>query len=362
MVDGEGYTKTFTYDAFDRLVTDTTAEGIVKQYAYDANNNQTGSTLFLTGAETVDTNMSYDILDNPTQVVSEQSNGVTNTKNISYNNNGKVSLISYQNGLSITTNYDMMERVKSIVTVGDQTSTINYGYDNNGNNTTINNNGNSTTKTFDLYDRVSRVTDALGNYTNYTYDKAGNILTSQVYTNTGVLIQETSYIYDLLSRVTKIREKKLENSTYRDTTLAYYKNNLKLSETDALTGTTLYGYDTLGRELSKTLPNGLVLQKTYNKKSDVLTDKIVSSSGTITTTYGYDKDSRRTSMTDNLGNLTTYSYNKLNQLTQVVDPLGIATTYTYDYLGNVLTETRAGKTTTYLYDALGRKTRVTDAG
>lgn len=66
-------------------------------------------------------------------------------------------------------------------------------------------------------------------------------------------------------------------------------------------------------------------------------------------------------MQDGIGNLTRYEYNKLGQVTKVTDPTNVDTIYTYDYLGNVLTETRAGKTLTYEYDVMGRKTKLTDA-
>jgi len=80
------------------------------------------------------------------------------------------------------------------------------------------------------------------------------------------------------------------------------------------------------------------------------------------TTYAYDGNGNRTSVTDANGNATTFTYDALNHLTQVSDPLGQTTTYTYDAVGNKTSVTDAnGNTTSYEYDALNRLIQVMDA-
>lgn len=276
MVDGENNTKTFSYDVFDRLTSQTSTEGIVREYLYDANNNKTNEKVDISVSESVDTTTTYNILDKPTQVTTETKNGTTATTQYLYDANGNLIQTTYQNGLVETRAYDMMERLTTKTTIGNQTSTISYVYDANGNLTSLTKNGKTTSYQYDLYDRLIQTTDALGAYTVLTYDKAGNTLTSKVYTNTGLLMRDTYYTYDILSQLTKVSQKKLEDGTYRDTSYTYDKNGHKLTEKNTLGYVTTYIYDTLGRLKSTTLPNGLKYENAYDKNNNILTEKNIS--------------------------------------------------------------------------------------
>ena len=83
--------------------------------------------------------------------------------------------------------------------------------------------------------------------------------------------------------------------------------------------------------------------------------------GTVSlcTSYAYNADGEKTSMTDANGKTTDYGYSPLRELTSSTDPNSRDTTYTYDAVGNKLTmtdpdgdETTSSKTqrTTHLGD------------
>lgn len=116
MIDGENNTKNFSYDAFDRLTSQTSTEGIVREYVYDANNNKTSEKVDISVSESADTNTIYDTLDKPTQVSTETKNGTTATTQYLYDANGNLIQTTLQNGLIETRAYDMMERPISQIT------------------------------------------------------------------------------------------------------------------------------------------------------------------------------------------------------------------------------------------------------
>jgi len=110
------------------------------------------------------------------------------------------------------------------------------------------------------------------------------------------------------------------------------------SEASAAAYTTTYGYDADGNKTTVTDPLG---------------DK---------TTTAYDGDNHKSSVTDALGKKTLYTYDAEGDLLAKVDPLSAQTSYTYtgDRLLSTVTDPDSNKTT-YTYDADGHKTAVATA-
>ena len=162
---------------------------------------------------------------------------------------------------------------------------------------------------------VETATDPNGNTTTYEYNRAGD-LRRRVDPNG----HQTVFTYDALGRV-------LTQS----------------SIADSVTRTTTFQYDKLGRRTRQTDPT------TVNQVSG--------QSHALVTDWGYDKNSRVTSVTqsDSFGNdptrTTTNTYQADGRLETTTDPMSGVTTTTYDQAGNPITVTDpAGRVYRTTYD------------
>jgi RHS repeat-associated protein len=311
VVDALGRTRSATYTPNSDLLEFTSAAGNKTVNEYNHNNSLTSSKL-ATGAisrweyadpdpnnrfyaskatdpQGTETRFGYDDKGNLSSL--QNALGFQNTARFTYNANGTV---------ATTTDF------KGTINPGcaPLQVTVCYGYDANGNLTSVNNPAPLGDESF-TYDAVSRVATAT--------DGKG---------------QRTTYTYDTLDRVTKI--------TYQDgSAISYiYDGDGNVTSMTDNTGTTTYTYDTLDRPTKETLP------------------------GAKTNTYTYDNASNLLSFAD-AGGTVTYGYNQLNLLTRVTEPGGKQTTFEYD-TDDMRTETRCpnGVTMYFVYDASNRITRV----
>ena len=209
------------------------------------------------------------------------------------------------------TDYNKIGQVTTVIqpapASGQSRPTTSYGYDYNGN--------------------VTSVTDPRGFVTNYTYDEENRKITQESVNPDGPGTSlSTWYYYDANSNLQYVVDSAGATGT-RPTTFsasAYY--------------TTQYVYDNLGRKIEEIDP--------------------LSAAGGYqpTTLYAYNQTGNLVSTTDADGNTTTYAYNVAGEQTQVTDALGNTTSAVYDAVGNVLAATNAlGATTFYQYDSMNRK-------
>jgi YD repeat-containing protein len=147
--------------------------------------------------------------------------------------------------------------------------------------------------------------------------------------------------------------------------------NRRVIVTDFHGETTTSQYDTLGRVVTTTFPDGSSQSYTYTSSGQIaaVTDRHG------TTQYQYDSDERLTSVTDANGatisytyddfgrtqtvttpsGTTNYGYDTYGRLTSVIDADGAETRYTYDEHGNKATMMYPnGTITEYGYDTLNR--------
>lgn len=153
----------------------------------------------------------------------------------------------------------------------------------------------TTTYEYNVLGKLTKLTDALGNVRNFTYDGVGNVLTAQ----------------DLHA------------------------------SSDTTFGTWSYSYDNSGNLTSRTDPNSQTVNFTYDDINRVLTENYTGHSGTEVT-YEYDTCSNgvgRLCEVDNTVSTTNYNYNKLGQRSteaMSIDSEDFSTSYTYDRQGNQL--------------------------
>ena len=248
-------------------------------------------------------------------------------------------------------------------------------------------------------------TDDSGNKSLYTYNGAGNALTSSdalaatatlgYNTNLdGTVVSalaagngtnKTLYGYNNLHELTDLTP--VTGSSLGARAFTYDAWARPLTATDGRGNTTTYSYDAVGRLIGTSFSDGTpAVAYTYNANGQVLTR--VDGSGT--TTYGYDQMGRLTSRVNTAGGGTiSYAYDKASNLVSTTDTRGttsyafdtsgVMTTMTYLYNGTpqtlaVATDDRGRRTDTWLqasadrttwaahthtdYDRTGRVTRV----
>ncbi|WP_406822817.1 RHS repeat-associated core domain-containing protein [Pseudomonas corrugata] len=172
---------------------------------------------------------------------------------------------------------------------------------------------------YDPLDRRTKVTDPLGNVTNFAYDTNSNLL-SVTDAKSGV----HTYSYDA-----------------RDRRVAY---------TDPLSATQSFGLDGLSNVTQWTARNGVIATYTYdglNRRTQSAFGQTLIGSGPSLTppdaTVGY-------------------TFDGTNRLTQIVDTQGGTITRSYDNLDHLLSETTSLGTVSYTYDAADRRTSMTVTG
>ncbi|MCZ2405038.1 RHS repeat-associated core domain-containing protein [Paenarthrobacter sp. Z7-10] len=182
--------------------------------------------------------------------------------------------------------------------------------------------------------RLSKVTDATGITTAFTYTAAGKLST---YTDGRTTA--TAITYDTANKATTITYG--SGTSAQSIWTAAYPSTTTSTLKDPNSKTATYTYNTARQVTSVLDPNG-------NNVSGV-----------------FDKHDNNTTSTDGLGNLTTSAYNTTNNLTSITSPAGAAggsggdVSFTYssttgDPLSNYQPATATnseGKTTTVTYDA-----------
>ncbi len=367
-----GDIQTDVYDGRGTLIGDVVGTGITTTKQYDRNFNPIKITdpagqetqlewsedgVNLTNIEDAkgnSTEITYDSLNNPTEVVDALNHPTT------YEYDGKLlTRTTDALGKVITYTYTEEGYLQSITNPLTQNTT--YAYDEFGQRTAITNSlGITTTYEYDDLGRVINTTDALGRVSHTEYDNAGRVVKS-------------------VRNYDPLRPQNDDNQYNIVTTYAYDVRGNQIAVTDTYTNTTQYIYNDAGLLINTIDPLGHTITNTYNEAGQLIT---VTNALGDKTSYVYDEAGRQTSVTDALGHAThtvynldgtiansidplgheiTYTYDNLDHLIATTDELNGVTTSEYDALGNVITSTNAlGDITTYQYDALGRLIKQTD--
>jgi len=203
--------------------------------------------------------------------------------------------------------------------------------------------GVTTTYGYDAAHRLNKITDALGNYIQYTLDQAGNITGQQIYDSSGVLHKQITRTFNNVGQITKVVDG-LSNTVFDASASGSYDSNGNLVQSsDALGIKRQLSYDALNR-LVQTLGN-------YNGTDPATQNTKVA--------FQYDGLDRLTQVTDPNNLSTTYSYDGLGNAAGQVSPDTGTTLRTFDAAGNETSKTDArGVVTQYSYDALNRLTAV----
>lgn len=216
---------------------------------------------------------------------------------------------------------------------------------------------------FTDYDELGRIRALRGNNAQevrYGYDQNGNV-TSIVQVGPGGN-RTTTLAYDALDRLIQSTE-----SGNRVTTFAYDKADRILRVTDPRNNSTEYTYDGFGQLWRLASPDTGITSFHYDARG--LRTHMTRHDG-VTTAYGYDGLGRVTSIAAN-GQVQTFAYdncpNGIGRLCKAIDPHG-ELTYTYSPQGQVLAQgQKIGDSTfnfgqAYTYDDIGRLTGISYPG
>ncbi len=307
IIDPNGLTTSLTYDTRGRLI-NRNVGGEQTTYTYDGVGQLTLVTMpdFSTLAYT------YDGAHRLTRIQDGLGNRIVYTLD-AMGNRTRDQAFDPSNALARTRTraYDALNRLAQ--DIGAQAQTTTYGYDSNGNVTSVSDPlSHATGNSYDALNRLVQMLDPANGVTQYAYDGAGNL--SQVTDPRGLA---TVYTYDGLNNLTKL--------------------------VSPDTGTTTNTYDAAGNLLTKTDARGVTATYAYDWLNRV-TSVVYSKSGTPSETHTYTYDS---------------GANAKGRLTQLVDPAA-TTTWTYTAQGRVASKTQTAggitHTLTYGYNAAGQLT------
>jgi len=362
MEDPDSNTTTYGYDSEDNLTSVLDPRGLTTTYGYDAFGNQTS----VSSPDTGSISRTFDAMGNVLTSTDARSDVSTYT----YDALNRLSTSSYTGGASATYTYDTGTYGKGHLTeVADGTGNTQWTYDQYGQPTQRKEVVGSVTLTngyaYDSYERLHIITLPSGKTETYTYDNQGN--------QTYLLLNSTYVVYNAAympfgppKSWTEPNSKvftRTFDQDYRITSLAYGSLN-----TQTLT------WDLAGR-LTALTETGLS-DKSYGYDDlDRLTGVTIGTASP--TSWTYDENGNRTSTTDPSSNVTTYNYpggnNKLSSLSGYVsqsfsyDSNGNMTgdgtnTWTYDPRGRMATNVVGGTTTTYSVNDLGLRVKKSNTG
>jgi RHS repeat-associated protein len=242
-----------------------------------------------------------------------------------------------------------------------------------------------TTYTYDALQRISTTTNAVGAtgnvYTGWTLtttDPNGNIkdYVKDAYGNLSNVVEHisgtyatTTYTWDLNKNLTKITDAlgNIRNFTYDGISHRLTAEDLH-AVGDTTFGTTTYAYDDNGNLTQKTDPNATILSYIYDVLNRPATTTVTSSLTKsvpvgVKVSYVYD------SCTRGVGKLCLATYADDSRADYVDDPYATSTennttAYTYNHTGQVATETKTihskSFTNSSTYDRLGNISSLTD--
>jgi RHS repeat-associated protein len=310
------------------------------------------------------TTLGYDRLG---RVTSKSFSDGTPTVSWTYDLQGRVATMTDGTGTT-TYAYDTANRVVSVVNGAGVTMT--YGWDANNNLTDLNDGKQTFTRTYDTLDRLTGVVDAAsGPVVNYGYDADGNT-TSMTYpggttqtrtvdragqlsglTNTTAagLLRSYTYTRDQIGSPTKVVVNgptgvlAAESQVFEFDGASRLKKQCWTATTCTAAGQTTWAYDGLGRRASEKIGSALATTFAYDAA-----DQIVSTTqGTVVKSFAYNANGDQT-----VGPGVVSTFNTAHQTVSVAAPGGTVT-YGYDGNGNRTSSTVGGVTTRFDWDNIG---------
>lgn len=244
--------------------------------------------------------------------------------------------------------------------------------------------------TYDSFGRVTQIADDFGNFSDYGYDVAGNVVS--VGSQSG---NTTWFTFDSLSQIISVANESGELKTFSrdgngDVTSVNFPDGTREQYFYDEVGNVIkfvsrgrqefrFSYDDVGRLLEREHDDGSTDSYSYDRSGNLIFagnesveiefeydehEKLIRIGypDEKFQAFGYDEFGRRVSKVDEAGNGVTYSYDQTGKLEKLSDEKGeTLIEYEYDGGGNLIGETRQnGLATGYEYDESSRLIAITN--
>ncbi len=302
-------------------------------YAYDAAGRETQ----MVDQDGFTENYSYDALGSLAQIT---GSGGALIARYTYDADGRVAEEDDGNGTSTTYAYDADGNLLDVINDAPDhsvSSMFDYTYDTLGRRTSMTTQGGTTTYQYDADNELTSVTDSSGKVTTYQYDSDGNRISQ---TTDGAT---TPYSANLMDQYTSVG-----SATYS------YDKDGNLVETAGASGNTTYTYDVQGRLINVTTPtdtwtyqydalgnriseahNGVKTNNLVDPSGNVIAQ--YDSSGHLIADYTQGLGLELTSRVDSSGNADYYAFDAQGNTAALTGPTGaVLDSYSYSPFGEVL--------------------------
>ena len=321
MVDPDGKTWTYTYDAFGDKISTTDPLGEKSTATYNADGwplTAVSARGYAKGAKPKDftTTSAYDAFGQVATVTDPLGHVTTNTYDADEN------LVSTKDPLGHTTGYIYDLALEQTAVHRPDGTTTRTAYTPDGKVATqVDGAGKTTSYTYTPRKQVATTTDPDGHVTSNTYDLAGNQLTT-----TDPIGQVTTNSYDSDNELTSVSYS--DGKTPNVMGITYDADGQRTGQTDG-SGAWSWTFDSLHRLTSVIEGSNGTVGYGYDLRNAVT--QVAYPNGT-TVTNGYDAAEREISVTDGTGNRTAFTYDPNSNLTTETLPAAtkVVDTFTYD--------------------------------
>ncbi len=370
------YRRRLTYDAGRRVT-------LVEVENVDRHGTQDPTTPW------IETSFTYDVVGRPLAKTVDLTSTTTATTTYAYDGSGDLVSVTRPEGGVTALEWDERRLIHKVRAGAGSAveGTFEYAYDLNGSLATSKNpRSYETTFEHDHFDRRTRVTDALGAYRAFQYDKSGNQTLVEAYDSQAALLARTARYFDEVDRLWKTVDDRFgPNLTPSQPTTIVTRDpsGLVTQVTDPLSNSTSYSFDAAARLVQILDATGNHDDFSLDANGNITTRSHTDlpaggGSETFVTEFDYDAINRVTQrreidrsngqnvLTTNLG------YDSRNDLTWRLDAESHPVRWTYDLASRLLTYERALQTgqtiedftqsitESFQYDGNDRLTGLTD--
>jgi len=389
------FSESFSYDGAGNVLSYTDLRGTVSQKTYDnlgrplvttvQNDNQPLAVLTIAYQDALSKETRTDAKGNITQLefdglhrLKVLTNADNKPRSLHYDGMNLLQESDFK-GINTSYVYDAVDRVTQITDRLGQITNIANSDSGGYQKTVTDRRGNQRVEVYDPLQRLLSVNQGGASLVTYEYDENSNRIATIDGRNNRI-----TYSYDKLNRLTAVNHPgnpqaktfaydavgnvlNYNDGAGGDVVQTYDEINHLKTRDDGAGNVTKFKYDGGGLLLEKTDPKGGQYKTTYTYNALGSLQQVNDANGGEWR-FEYDPAQNLQSIRDALGRTVAYGYDSLNRLQTVTQPLDLITTYGYDANSNrVSVNDPKGHITSFGYDALDRVqsvnyTNVTGAG